>query len=159
MTPDGLDDANRRQQVTSKSTARSVDSRYAQGSRGVTTPALRLLLWLSLSIFAAEFLIMLGLSSLSHELSDQIATILDATLLVVLVSPALRIGVKNLTVDHLGQLIGPVTVSMGIAMFPDQGTSAEELITAADEALYTAKRNGRDQIILEAADLVELSPS
>jgi hypothetical protein len=125
----------------------------------VTTPALRLLLWLSLSIFAAEFLIMLGLSSLSHELSDQIATILDATLLVVLVSPALRIGVKNLTVDHLGQLIGPVTVSMGIAMFPDQGTSAEELITAADEALYTAKRNGRDQIILEAADLVELSPS
>jgi GGDEF domain-containing protein len=48
---------------------------------------------------------------------------------------------------------------MGIAMFPDQGTSAEELITAADEALYTAKRNGRDQIILEAADLVELSPS
>jgi diguanylate cyclase (GGDEF)-like protein len=102
---------------------------------------------------------MLGLSSLSHELSDQIATILDATLLVVLVSPALRIGVKNLTVDHLGQLIGPVTVSMGIAMFPDQGTSAEELITAADEALYTAKRNGRDQIILEAADLVELSPS
>jgi diguanylate cyclase (GGDEF)-like protein len=40
-----------------------------------------------------------------------------------------------------------VTLSVGIAVFPDNGESAELLLKAADDALYRAKENGRDTII------------
>ncbi len=38
-----------------------------------------------------------------------------------------------------------VTVSVGVASFPDHGASAAVLMRRADEALYVAKRGGRDQ--------------
>jgi diguanylate cyclase (GGDEF)-like protein len=38
------------------------------------------------------------------------------------------------------------TVSIGVAVYPDDGTSAEELIQAADVAVYRAKRRGRDRV-------------
>jgi diguanylate cyclase (GGDEF)-like protein len=37
-----------------------------------------------------------------------------------------------------------VTLSLGIAVFPDHGTSSTALLRRADEALYAAKRGGRD---------------
>ncbi len=37
-----------------------------------------------------------------------------------------------------------VTLSLGIAVFPDHGTSSTTLLRRADEALYAAKRGGRD---------------
>lgn len=40
------------------------------------------------------------------------------------------------------------TVSVGVACFPEHGDEPERLIACADEALYQAKRNGRDQITL-----------
>jgi len=39
-----------------------------------------------------------------------------------------------------------VTVSMGLATYPDHGSSVEKLIEAADQALYAAKENGRNQV-------------
>jgi diguanylate cyclase (GGDEF)-like protein len=40
-----------------------------------------------------------------------------------------------------------LTMSAGVAMYPAAGiTSPEELITAADQALYCAKRDGRDRV-------------
>ena len=41
----------------------------------------------------------------------------------------------------------PLTVSIGIASYPDDTTDALELIQKADEALYQAKRNGKDQAV------------
>lgn len=38
----------------------------------------------------------------------------------------------------------PVTVSIGIATFPDDGNLSEELVDLADKALYRAKRAGRN---------------
>jgi diguanylate cyclase (GGDEF)-like protein len=38
----------------------------------------------------------------------------------------------------------PVTVSIGIAVYPDDGASAAEVLRAADDALYAAKAAGRD---------------
>lgn len=43
-----------------------------------------------------------------------------------------------------------VTVSGGVAAFPEDGESTSELIRAADEALYQAKANGRDRIVAAA---------
>jgi diguanylate cyclase (GGDEF)-like protein len=43
---------------------------------------------------------------------------------------------------------GPVsaTISAGIAMFPESGTSQGELLEAADQALYRAKATGRNRV-------------
>ncbi|MDQ5986526.1 MAG: hypothetical protein CSYNP_02256 [Syntrophus sp. SKADARSKE-3] len=40
------------------------------------------------------------------------------------------------------------TISLGIAVFPEDGMTAEALIHAADQALYRAKALGRDRIVL-----------
>jgi diguanylate cyclase (GGDEF)-like protein len=40
-----------------------------------------------------------------------------------------------------------VTLSLGIAISPEDGTTRTELLKAADEALYRAKHAGRDCVI------------
>nr|WP_240943130.1 diguanylate cyclase [Planosporangium thailandense] len=41
-----------------------------------------------------------------------------------------------------------VTFSAGVACFPESGTSAAQLLHAADKALYRAKAEGRDRVLL-----------
>jgi diguanylate cyclase (GGDEF)-like protein len=57
-------------------------------------------------------------------------------------------AVKRLYITHRGQSIGAVTVSGGIATFPEHGTAADELIRVADAALYRAKAVGRDRLVM-----------
>lgn len=40
----------------------------------------------------------------------------------------------------------PITVSIGVATFPDHATEAHELVRAADQALYRAKMRGRNRV-------------
>lgn len=40
-----------------------------------------------------------------------------------------------------------ITLSIGIAEFPENGETADEVISSADEALYDAKRNGRNRVV------------
>ena len=47
---------------------------------------------------------------------------------------------------------GKVTVSMGIAHYPEDAASAKELIKLADKALYRAKREGKDRICIYQKD-------
>jgi len=58
--------------------------------------------------------------------------------------------VRALRVEHQGQRIGDVTISIGVAIFPGHGGTADELIRAADAALYEAKSAGRDRVQLYA---------
>jgi diguanylate cyclase (GGDEF)-like protein/PAS domain S-box-containing protein len=39
-----------------------------------------------------------------------------------------------------------ITASIGVAAYPEQGITVEELIRAADQALYTAKQKGRNRV-------------
>jgi len=60
----------------------------------------------------------------------------------------LREDLKQLTVRHAGQVLGRVTVSIGVSAYPDHGATVEELVRAADQALYRAKEEGRDRIVV-----------
>jgi diguanylate cyclase (GGDEF)-like protein/PAS domain S-box-containing protein len=60
----------------------------------------------------------------------------------------IRAKLRELTVLHQGLSMGKITVSIGVAALPANGTSAAELLAAADAALYRAKRAGRDQAVV-----------
>jgi diguanylate cyclase (GGDEF)-like protein len=47
----------------------------------------------------------------------------------------------------------PITISFGIATFPDHGETAASLLRAADEALYGAKDSGRNRSVLHSPAL------
>ena len=42
----------------------------------------------------------------------------------------------------------PITVSIGVAVFPDHARTGTEVLDVADDALYAAKRAGRDTFVL-----------
>jgi len=43
-----------------------------------------------------------------------------------------------------------ITISIGMATYPQSGTTLEEMLRSADRALYTAKHNGRNQVVMSA---------
>jgi diguanylate cyclase (GGDEF)-like protein len=67
----------------------------------------------------------------------------------------LRSKMKELTILHQGKSLGMVTISVGVATFPEHGISPKELMAAGDAALYAAKRSGRDQVIVAMPKRVE----
>ena len=50
-----------------------------------------------------------------------------------------------------------VTASIGVAVFPDHGLELDDVVAAADLAMYQAKRDGRDRIAVAPISLRELS--
>jgi diguanylate cyclase (GGDEF)-like protein len=56
--------------------------------------------------------------------------------------------IRHLSVDYRGQTLGRITVSAGIANYPAHFDNLEDLINAADKALYTAKHHGRDCVVV-----------
>ena len=50
----------------------------------------------------------------------------------------------------------PITISFGIATFPEHGHTAGSLLRAGDEALYGAKRNGRNRSMIHSSMLREV---
>jgi diguanylate cyclase (GGDEF)-like protein len=60
----------------------------------------------------------------------------------------LRRGVQDLEIEYEGQRVGPITISIGIGIFPDHGETGQEVLRVADAALYEAKRSGRNRVVL-----------
>jgi diguanylate cyclase (GGDEF)-like protein len=59
----------------------------------------------------------------------------------------IRESVKNTPFPtRAGEL--SITVSIGVATLPMHGTTPDELVHAADKALYVAKESGRDRVVL-----------
>jgi diguanylate cyclase (GGDEF)-like protein len=58
----------------------------------------------------------------------------------------IRQAVRQMHQHHAN--VKPMTISLGVAAYPDHGSSSLELIKAADVALYQAKRAGRDRVVL-----------
>jgi diguanylate cyclase (GGDEF)-like protein/PAS domain S-box-containing protein len=61
----------------------------------------------------------------------------------------LRKAIKGLNLMFQGQSIGSITISMGVAVYPNHGNNSDDLLRAADTALYKAKQEGRDRVIIQ----------
>ena len=47
-----------------------------------------------------------------------------------------------------GQSLAAVTLSLGVAVFPEHGVTSAGILRAVDRALYGAKHQGRDQVVM-----------
>jgi diguanylate cyclase (GGDEF)-like protein len=57
-----------------------------------------------------------------------------------------------------GPRVPRVTVSMGVAAFPDDGPDRDTLVSAAAAALHVAKKSGRNRVVTFAAELAPGAP-
>jgi len=71
----------------------------------------------------------------------------------------LREEIARLELRYDDQPLGPVTVSLGVAAFPDHAKESEELLRCADDALYLAKQTGRNRVVAFSTDWQKASPS
>jgi diguanylate cyclase (GGDEF)-like protein len=63
----------------------------------------------------------------------------------------LRVAIGDIQLLDNGIDLPKVTVSIGVAVFPDHGYTADDLLRSADKALYRAKNAGRDRVVLVSA--------
>jgi len=62
-----------------------------------------------------------------------------------------RHGVQALQIPHARSPTGVLTISVGIAELGSSGRSCDDWLRRADDALYSAKRDGRNRVQVEAA--------
>jgi diguanylate cyclase (GGDEF)-like protein/PAS domain S-box-containing protein len=65
----------------------------------------------------------------------------------------LREAAKALQVAFRGQTYGGISLSVGLAVFPEDGSDAATLLQRADEALYRAKADGRDRVVVAGGEV------
>ncbi len=59
----------------------------------------------------------------------------------------LQTAVRATQIQHYGRVLEGLTLSIGIACYPQHATDVETLVRAADTALYKAKESGRNQFV------------
>ena len=59
----------------------------------------------------------------------------------------LRERVQDLSIAYGGRTLPKVTISCGVATFPQDGAQIQDLLKLADDALYLAKDQGRNQVV------------
>jgi diguanylate cyclase (GGDEF)-like protein/PAS domain S-box-containing protein len=60
----------------------------------------------------------------------------------------LQDGLRQLRIQHNGQQLEGITLSLGVAMYPDHGTTGMAVVHSADVALYRAKQAGRNRVVV-----------
>ena len=58
----------------------------------------------------------------------------------------LRAGIEQLSIATAAAPVARLTASIGVAAFPDHGSTPEAILHAADTALYVAKADGRNRV-------------
>ena len=61
---------------------------------------------------------------------------------------SLRQAIRTLRVQHGGLLLEGITLSLGVAIYPQHGQTKDDVLRAADAALYAAKQAGRDRVVV-----------
>ena len=73
----------------------------------------------------------------------------------VMRAEAIRAGVDQLRVNYRGLELEKITLSIGVALFPQNGATWEITLREADKALYEAKEGGRNQVVAARPTLPE----
>jgi diguanylate cyclase (GGDEF)-like protein len=73
--------------------------------------------------------------------------------IVALRAEQIRAAVSAMSVEHRDEQLPPVTVSIGTAVYPRDGRTAEDLLRRSDAALYRAKNLGRNRVVDAASEL------
>lgn len=60
----------------------------------------------------------------------------------------LRESAVQMKLQHEGKLLGNLTLSIGVAVFPKHGNTVALILRAADEAMYRAKQNGKNKVMI-----------
>ncbi|HEX2548392.1 MAG TPA: GGDEF domain-containing protein, partial [Gammaproteobacteria bacterium] len=60
----------------------------------------------------------------------------------------IRKTVSLMQIKYGAEHVGSITISIGIAEYPQDARTPTELIEFADKALYRAKKNGRNKIVV-----------
>jgi len=61
---------------------------------------------------------------------------------------AIRLSLTGIVIQHAGRTILGISASFGVAQWPDHGNSEQDLLQAADRALYAAKKSGRNKVMV-----------
>ncbi len=69
-----------------------------------------------------------------------------------------RNAVSNSSADWNGMALAGITVSIGLATYPELGDTPEMLMAAADAALYEAKRSGRNRVVVSGTSSLRIAP-
>jgi diguanylate cyclase (GGDEF)-like protein len=67
----------------------------------------------------------------------------------------IRQGVRELDLDSQGTRID-ASVSLGVVSFPDDGRTSDDLLIAADQAMYASKRLGKDRVSTTANPALQI---
>jgi diguanylate cyclase (GGDEF)-like protein len=62
----------------------------------------------------------------------------------------IRTEVRHLNVIHANRNLGTISLSLGVAIFPDDTCEGTTIVKAADLALFRAKREGRNRVVMYA---------
>jgi len=93
-----------------------------------------------------------GTDLLARYGGEEFAALLPETSKTVAgqVAERMRAAVEaELNVD--GRWTQKITISVGVATYPDDGKTGEQALIAADEALYVAKHQGRNRVVISRA--------
>lgn len=86
---------------------------------------------------------------------DEFVLVLPDTNLEAAIKRAeqIRFELEQTKVEFDGQTLGGHTLSIGVACSPEHGHSSQDLISAADRALYAAKEQGKNRVCAARSNL------